>query len=57
MKLLTQIYKPKDFENEVIKIKAKCEPRYNYAHDKWEYRDISGNIYEIDFNNGTITIN
>jgi hypothetical protein len=54
--LPTQTYKPKDFEKEVNEIKANTSSRYNYLKESYELVDYEGNVFEIDFNDGTITI-
>lgn len=55
--LPTQVYKPENFAAEVNKIGSISTVRYNYLYDRYERRDSAGNVYEIDWNNGTITVN
>lgn len=55
--LPTQMYRPTNFAAEVAKIQAACTSRYNYAHERWELNDKDGNVFEIDYEEGLISIN
>ena len=55
--LPTQTYLPANFHAEAERIKRDCKPRYNYLKERWEYRDVHGNVFDLDFNRGSVTIN
>lgn len=53
----SQIYKPKNYDAELHKIKQLCSLVYNYTRERWVYVDEDKNIFDPDPAEGTISVN